>query len=59
MAIDKSDYEYTIEEGDSLIKIAERHGLKPITDWARKIWEDNRNLDLYIEADMHGKKVKR
>ena len=59
MAIENSNYEYTIEEGDSLTRIAEKHGLKPTTDWARRIWEDNKNSELYIEADMHGKKVKR
>ena len=59
MPIDKSDYEYTVEEGDSLIRIAEKHGFKPITDWARKIWEDSKNEGLYVNANMHGKKVKR
>ena len=59
MAIEKSEYYYTIEKEDSLTRIADKHGLKPIKDWARKIWEDSKNSELYIEADMHGKKVKR
>ena len=59
MAIDKSDYEYTVVDGDSLTRIAEKHGLTPVTDWARKIWEDSNNTWMHTESDKYGKKAKR
>ncbi|MCL1864195.1 MAG: LysM peptidoglycan-binding domain-containing protein [Spirochaetes bacterium] len=59
MAIEESEYYYTVVNGDSLTKIADKHGLKPVRDWARKIWEESKNSELYIEADKFGKKAKR
>ena len=59
MAIDKSDYEYKVIEGDSLTRIADKHGLKPVKEWGRKIWEDSNNAWMHTESDKYGKKSKR
>ena len=66
MAIEKQEYYYTVESGDNLVKIAEKHGLYPELEWAQKIWESNENgkdhdkYNLHEEGEMpNGEIVKR
>jgi hypothetical protein len=59
MAIDRDDYEYNVVEGDSLRKIAQKHGLDPLAG-ARRIWEYTWEKRGYSDdANMHGKTVHR
>jgi hypothetical protein len=59
MAITKDKYQYSVVQGDSLVKIADKHGLTPALDWARKIWSDEKNKQLHTNATMNGNKRKR
>jgi hypothetical protein len=59
MAIEQSEYYYKILETDSLTIIADKHGLTPVKEWARKIWEDEKNLWMHTESDRYGKKSTR
>ncbi|MCL1864930.1 MAG: hypothetical protein FWF73_03875 [Spirochaetes bacterium] len=57
--IKNREYYYKILEEDSLARIADKHGLKPPIEWARKILEDSNNSWMHTESDKYGKKVKR
>jgi len=59
MAIENSQYYYKILETDSLTRIADKHGLSPTIEWARKIWEDSKNSWMHTESDKYGRKAKR
>jgi hypothetical protein len=59
MAIENREYYYRILETDSLTRIADKHGLSPTIEWARKIWEDSNNTWMHTESDKYGKKAKR
>ena len=59
MAITEREYYYKILETDSLKRIADKHGLSPTIEWARKIWEDSNNKWMHTESDKYGKKAKR
>ncbi|MCL1865659.1 MAG: hypothetical protein FWF73_07605 [Spirochaetes bacterium] len=59
MTIEESQYYYTVVDGDSLTRIADKHGLKPTIDWARKIWEDSKNSWMHTESNKYGSKSKR
>ena len=59
MAIEESEYYYKILETDSLTRIADKHGLSPTIEWARKIWEDEKNKWMHTESDKYGNKSKR
>ncbi|MCL1864201.1 MAG: hypothetical protein FWF73_00120 [Spirochaetes bacterium] len=59
MAIENREYYYKILETDSLTRIADKHGLTPPIEWARKIWEDEKNKWMHTESDKYGKKAKR
>ena len=59
MAIEQTEYYYKILETDSLTRIADKHGLKPTIEWARKIWEDDKNKWMHTESDRYGKRSTR
>ena len=59
MAEAKENYEYNVVEGDSLNKIADKHGISPTVDGARKLWEHEKNKTLHSDANRHGSKIKR
>ncbi|MCP4135194.1 MAG: hypothetical protein GY754_29775 [bacterium] len=59
MAITKRDYYYTVEYGDSLTIISEKHDMPQITG-ARKIWDNEKNENMHSKAVMPNKReVKR
>jgi hypothetical protein len=55
----KGNTEYTVVNGDSLVKIARSHGMSSAVDGARRIWQDKKNESLHSQATMSGRKVNR
>jgi hypothetical protein len=53
------NYQYTIIKNDSLTIIAQKHGLMPIIEQARRIWQDHKNANMYTYGLMNGRKVRR
>lgn len=55
----KGNLQYTVVDGDSLVKIANKHGMPSPVESARKIWQDQKNESLHAKANMSGRTVNR